>query len=149
MQPSPRSFHTYCLTHMPPAPLQRLRAFGADAIMGIALPMPFHDSCGCALSHLLGVPFIDVNGHPMIDAPPTVPQVRHRSGLDIRMSPGRVAEVSPLGFLPWRVFAASQVAPHEFWFFFQCRQRRPHYAATGRCQAGDLAVVHPLPCCFL
>lgn len=65
--------------------------------MGIALPMPFHDSCGCALSHVLGVPFIDVNGHPMIDAPPTVPQVSHRSGLDIRMTPGLVAEVSPLG----------------------------------------------------
>jgi hypothetical protein len=55
---------------------QRLRDVHADAIMGIALPMADSDSCGCVLSGLLGgVPFIDINGHPMVDAPITVPQV--------------------------------------------------------------------------
>jgi hypothetical protein len=69
--------------------MQRIPALNVDAIMGIALPMPHSDSCGCVLSHLLGVPFIDINGHPMVDAPVTVPQVRcawrqllsHRQGL--------------------------------------------------------------------
>jgi hypothetical protein len=58
---------------------QRLRDVHADALMGIALPMADSDSCGCVLSGLLGgVPFIDINGHPMVDAPITVPQVGYQ-----------------------------------------------------------------------
>lgn len=54
--------------------MQRLQDFQPDAVLGISVPM-HSDSCGCVLSHHLGVPFIDVSGHPIVDAPPSIPQV--------------------------------------------------------------------------
>jgi hypothetical protein len=109
--------------------MQALQALHADAIMGIALPMPHSDSCGCVMSHLLGAPFIDINGHPLIDAPVTVPQVRVGRAATAQSNTARMPAYSQVtslvsrlslstGFVPVGVFAglpsacvASSTAP--------------------------------------
>jgi hypothetical protein len=60
------------------AAMQQLRELRADAVMGMALPGsdPTGDSCGCMLSHALGIDSVVVNGCPLLQAPLKVPQVR-------------------------------------------------------------------------
>eukprot|EP00878_Enallax_costatus_P020657 GHUV01021845.1.p1 GENE.GHUV01021845.1~~GHUV01021845.1.p1 ORF type:complete len:508 (+),score=124.81 GHUV01021845.1:392-1915(+) len=56
---------------------KRLLAFQADAIMAIGLSISggsASDSCGCLLSHALGVTLIDVEGGGLWTGPPSVPQ---------------------------------------------------------------------------
>lgn len=57
--------------------VQQLRALEADAVMGMALPGsdPTGDSCGCMLSHALGIHSVVVNGCPLLQAPLNVPQM--------------------------------------------------------------------------
>lgn len=56
--------------------LQSLHKFQSDAIMAVGLPAAIMiDNMGCLLSHALGVPFIDMNGMPLLSAPPGIPQV--------------------------------------------------------------------------
>jgi hypothetical protein len=59
--------------------VQQLRELQADAVMGMALPGsdPTGDSCGCMLSHALGIDNVVVNGCPLLQAPLNVPQVRY------------------------------------------------------------------------
>jgi hypothetical protein len=54
-----------------------MRALKADAVMGMALPGsdPTGDSCGCMLSHALGIDSVVVNGCPLLELPLNVPQV--------------------------------------------------------------------------
>lgn len=66
---------------------QQLRALEADAVMGMALPGsdPTGDSCGCMLSHALGIHSVVVNGCPLLHAPLNVPQVRCRPASEASM----------------------------------------------------------------
>jgi hypothetical protein len=69
-----------CWSHCPASPphkrIQRVRAFKPDAVLGIGVPSMSSDSCGCVVSHLLGgVPAVSINGHPLVDVPPSIPQV--------------------------------------------------------------------------
>jgi hypothetical protein len=57
--------------------LQRLHSFAPDAVMALGLPVSSgvaSDSCGCLLSHALGVPLIDMMG-VVWSGPSSTPQV--------------------------------------------------------------------------
>jgi hypothetical protein len=43
-------------------------------ILSFDLPLG-HDSCACVMSHLLGVPYVVADGHPMMSGPLSTPQV--------------------------------------------------------------------------
>ena len=55
---------------------QTLSAGGYTAVLTFSMPGDEVDSCGCALSHMLRLPLITVNGVPFLTAPLSVPQVR-------------------------------------------------------------------------
>jgi hypothetical protein len=57
---------------------QALKDFRPDVVTAIGTPVPdtATDSCGCLLSHALGVPMIDIDcGMTFWSGPPSVPQV--------------------------------------------------------------------------
>lgn len=57
--------------------MQRLRAYQADAWMGVGLSVGsvVKDNSGCIMAHALDIPAVDVSGNAFFSGPPSSPQV--------------------------------------------------------------------------